>query len=141
MKKLFFFIAGLVLITGCSSEDDSVIFNYDVVPIVNVNLPDTLVFGAEYNFPIQYYRPTNCYVFEGFDYSKEDSTRYVAVINRVYDTGNCNTLSEDNDESFIEEDFAFKVLYDYTYTFKFFQGMNSSEEAQYLVIKVPVKRS
>lgn len=137
MKKVFLCMALLGVLSSCSLDDDGEGINYhfEVVPVENVTLPDTLVLGERYQLPIMYSRPTSCYAFDGFDYEREDSTRYVYVVNRVFDQSGCEPLDNNVTEAILN----FDVLYDYTYIFNFYQGQDEDDEPIYLTKTVPVK--
>ncbi|MEH6408174.1 MAG: hypothetical protein V7767_12915 [Leeuwenhoekiella sp.] len=138
MKKVFLFMGLLGLITSCSVDDDNrQQFRYEVVPVEDVTLPDSLVLGQTYEIPVSFVKPTACYYFEGFDYQRQDSTRYVAVVNRVLDDTACADTDVTTDPT--EEILDFEVLYTYDYVFKFYQGNDSNDEPIYLTKVVPVK--
>jgi len=134
MKKVFLLLGVLGLVTSCSLDDDTEQYSFEAVAVDDATLPDTLVFGQVYHFPVSYTPPTNCYEFYGFDYKREDSTRYVAVINRVVENETCqeNTVQ-------VQQELDFEVLYRHKYVFKFYQGVDANEEPVYLTKTVPVK--
>ena len=134
MKKVFLLLGVLGLITSCSLDDDAEQYSFEAVGVDNATLPDTLIYGQRYQFPISYTPPTSCYQFYGFDFQRQDSTRYVTVINRVVENDTCQENTTQ-----VEQDLDFEVLYRYKYVFKFYQGNDTNDEPIYLTKTIPVK--
>jgi len=140
MKKVFLILGIAALVTSCSLNDDDSGQNvdYEFANIVNVQVPDTLIMGNKYSFPITS-EVSDCSTFYGFDVrpsqgTSTDSIRYIGAINRVLENSDCGTATDT-----ITRDLDFEVLYDYTYSFKFLTGFDASEEPIYLTKTVPVK--
>tara|TARA_R110000868_G_scaffold156678_1_gene383662 strand:- start:574 stop:996 length:423 start_codon:yes stop_codon:yes gene_type:complete len=138
MKKIIAF--SLMLFTaltflGCSLGDDQENFHFVALPITSVEMPDSFVLNETYQIKVKYLRTSDCEYFEGFDIVKEETTvRNVAAIgSKLSDSDDCNEIEQE-----IETSFNFVVLYNQTYTFKYFTGNDESGEAQYLEIEVPV---
>ncbi len=134
MKKVFLFLVIAVMVASCSIDDDTVDFRFEAAPVAGVTFPDSLVLGERYQIPVRYVPPSTCHYFEGYDYTRQDSLRYVYVVNRVIEQDNCETATDT-----IEANLNLEVLYDYTYVFKFFKGYDANDEAEYLTVEVPVK--
>ncbi len=120
MKRLFFICITLLTLWSCSLDDNSIDFEF--IPIEDVVIPESFTLGEVYQIDVTYYRPTTCHAFHDLYYVAEENQRTVAVINIVYDNSNCQPL---NDE-LIETSFNFNVVYDQTYVFKFWQGMDEN---------------
>ncbi len=136
MKKVFLVLGLLGLITSCSLNDDNGTNQQLVfVAIDSVQLPDTLVFGQQYELPISYTQPGNCYNFYDFQYEATDSTRYIGVINTVNTSIACDSTPRVDTRKL-----NLDVRYDNTYVFKFYQGDDANGDAKYLTKNVPVKR-
>ncbi|WP_236638692.1 hypothetical protein [Leeuwenhoekiella aestuarii] len=136
MKKVFLLIGLLGLVVSCSLDDNNTNVNYEFVPVVDYELPDTLVYGQRYQFPVSYVSPSSCNQFYGFDYDIEDSTRFVYVVNKVFENETCTETPTDTVETLLN----FEVVYKYDYIFKFFNGVDENDEATYLTDTIPVKR-
>ena len=136
MKKVFLLIGLLGLVVSCSLDDDNTNVNYEFVPVVDYELPDTLVYGKRYQLPVRYVSPTSCNQFYGFDYDRKDSTRFVFVVNKVFE----NEIWTETPTDTIEATLNFEVVYEYDYIFKFFNGLDENDEATYLTDTIPVKR-
>ncbi|WP_128759268.1 hypothetical protein [Leeuwenhoekiella marinoflava] len=136
MKKVFLLIGLLGLVVSCSLDDDNTNVNYEFVPVVDYELPDTLVYGKRYQLPVRYVSPTSCNQFYGFDYDRKDSTRFVFVVNKVFENETCTETPTDT----VEQLLKFEVVYEYDYIFKFFNGLDENDEATYLTDTIPVKR-
>ncbi|SMC38893.1 hypothetical protein [Cellulophaga tyrosinoxydans] len=138
MKKIIAF--SLMLFTaltflGCSLGDDQENFHFVALPITSVEMPDSFVLNETYQIKVKYLRTSDCEYFEGFDIVKEETTvRNVAAIgSKLSDSDDCQEIEQE-----IETSFNFVVLYNQTYTFKYFTGNDESGEAQYLEIEVQV---
>ncbi len=135
MKKLLIVLLGIVTLYSCDLDDtENVLITYETMPIETISMPDTLQVNQEYNFDINYIRPTTCHSFEGYDYKKQDNERRIAVINKIVNNAsNCDEIDE-----MVTEMFTFKAQDTGTYTFKFWRGRNEDGEAMYIVKEVPV---
>ena len=124
-----------IILSNCSLEDDSSNFQFVPLQIVSAELPESFTIDETYEIEVTYLKPNGCTFYEGFDVTKEDTTiRNVVVVgSERIDIDNCT-------EQIVEETaiFNFVVLYDETYTFKFWIGETSSGEQEYLEIDVPV---
>ena len=120
---------------GCSLGDDQENFHFVALPITSVEMPDSFVLNETYQIKVKYLRTSDCEYFEGFDIVKEETTvRNVAAIgSKLSDSDDCQEIEQE-----IETSFNFVVLYNQTYTFKYFTGNDESGDAQYLEIEVPV---
>ena len=134
MKKLIF-IALLCSLISCGLDDDiNQGFDFDLVPILDVELPDELKKDSIYDLGIRYLRPTNCHAFRGFDYNRNDKERIVAIVNTVARNEQCSTLENDT----VAVTLRLHVAQDDVYIFKFWQGKDTDGENQFLVNEVPV---
>ena len=141
MKKFFLSLALLVCITACSlNDDDGANFSIAYVPIDSVQLPDTLVLGSNYDFKIYYTKPSACYEFRRVQYDMprditQDSTRFAAVINTVFDDVACADVMIPDSTTI-----KFETRYEYDYIFNFYQGQDADDQPIYLRDTIPVKR-
>jgi hypothetical protein len=79
-------------------------------------------------------RPSGCFFFEGFDITKESTaTRNVVAIGSEFYEETCTQAVEE-----LEATFDFICLYDETYLFKFWNGVNENGVDQFIEIEVPV---
>lgn len=133
MKKLLILLIGL-LISSCSTSDDSLVTYQDPMPIETVNIPDEFILDETYEITLNYIRPTTCHAFNGILYKKYNNERTVVVIGTVFQSnGNCTEL-----ETELEASFNFKPTETGSYIFKFWQGKDENDEDIYLIIEVPV---
>ena len=134
MKKLIALISVFVLLVSCNIDDDNVDYSVEVLPVKSVDIPSEFKLGETYPITVAYIKPSTCYTFKEFYYSKNLNERIVAPIMLVYDADDCETLNNDTKEAA----FNFKVTSNGSYTFKFWQGKDDSGEDKYLTIEVPV---
>jgi ABC-type enterochelin transport system substrate-binding protein len=139
MKKVFLILGLAALVTSCSlNDDDGQNVNIEYAKITNVELPDTLVIGNRYSFPITS-EINDCSSFYGFQVDPtnptlKDSIRYVGALNRVVENANCGTSTDT-----ISNNLNFEVLFDYSYTFKFLTDFDANDKPIYLTKVIPVK--
>ncbi|MFI1772694.1 hypothetical protein [Thalassobellus citreus] len=133
MKRLLVLCLTLIL-ASCSVDGDSTNYNFEVLPVESVDIPDEFVLGETYPITISYFRPSTCHSFKEFYYLKENNVRTVAPINFVVEENNCIELPA----ALVEETFNFTVTSNGSYIFKFWQGEDSNGDDQYLTIEVPV---
>lgn len=134
MKKLIILCLSLILFASCSMDDDNANFSFEILPIDSVDIPDEFELGETYPITVSYFRPSSCHAFKEFYYLMENNKRTVAPLMYVYENDNCETLQEELMESTIN----FLVTSNGSYIFKFWQGKNTNDEDQYLIIEVPV---
>ena len=135
MKKLFFSCLILLSFWSCSLEDDDYVnYNFEFIPIQEVDIPSSFILGETYQIKLYYNRPSSCHVFHDLYYHSDGPERTIAVVNVVYDNSNC----EDLENSLIERSFNFSVIYDQVYIFRFWQGEDENGEDVYLIYEVPV---
>lgn len=125
-----------LLLSNCSVvEDESPNFQFVPLQIVSAELPEFFNLEETYQIKVSYLKPNSCTFYEGFEVTKEDQT-----IRNVVVVGSERINYDDCTEQAVEETaiFNFVVLYDKTYTFKFWLGETASGEQEYLEIEVPV---
>ncbi|RKR14720.1 hypothetical protein CLV91_0798 [Maribacter vaceletii] len=138
MKRLVPLIAILFLgtiLSSCSVEDDSPNFQFVPLQIISAELPESFNLEETYQIKVSFIKPNGCTSYEGFDVTKEaQTTRNVVVV------GSERIDIDDCTEQAVEQtaEFNFVVLYNETYTFKFWLGETASGEDEYLEIDVPV---
>ena len=138
MKRLLFICIAILTFWSCSIDDDggvgTVDYNFEFIPIEEVVIPDSFVFGETYEISVSYFRPSSCHTFHDFYFVAEEEVRTVAVINVVYDHSDCEPLEDE----LVEASFDFKVIYDQIYEFKFWQGEDETGEDIFLTFEIPV---
>ncbi|WP_298474925.1 hypothetical protein [uncultured Maribacter sp.] len=138
MKRLVSVISTVFLgflLSNCSAEDDSPNFQFVPLQIVSAELPESFNLDETYQIQVSFIKPNGCTLYEGFDVTKEDQTvRNVVVVgSKRIDTDDCTEQAVEQKATF-----NFVVLYNETYTFKFWLGETASGEDEYLEINVPV---
>lgn len=107
----------------------------NLVPVMSVTLPDSLVNSQSYGIEIIFKRPTTCHRFSGFDISKNGNEIFIGVVNN-YHTSNNNCKVRDNLQDSVTLNFVAER--DDFYIFNFWQGKNRLGEDEFLTIQVPV---
>ncbi len=127
MKKLFFvlMIAASAISCDAVSEDNGT--QYYISPIETATMASAYKVDSTSQIMIQYKRPTQCHIFNGFFYSVEGNTRTVAVEFAKLQQAECLT-----DPTTYEIPLNFKPTAAGTYTFKFWSGTNSQGVDTYI---------
>ncbi|WP_299430877.1 hypothetical protein [uncultured Maribacter sp.] len=138
MKRLVPLIAIIflgTLLSNCSVDNDSPNFQFVPLQIISAQLPESFNLDETYQIKVSFIKPNGCTSYEGFDVTKEDQT-----IRNVVVVGSERIDIDDCTEQAVEQtaEFNFVVLYNETYTFKFWLGETGSGEDEYLEIDVPV---
>jgi len=131
MKKILFAFFSLILFISCSDDDTN--YHYELLPIVEAEVPNEFEFGEIYNITVKYIRPDDCYIYSDILYEYDFDTRNVAVISTVVEENNCEIINK-------EERLTFRVqaLQTSPYIFKFWQGDDDNGNPIYLIVEVPV---
>ncbi|PKV48959.1 hypothetical protein ATE84_0975 [Aquimarina sp. MAR_2010_214] len=130
---LTFFL--VVILTGCSDDDNGTSFFYELATVQEASLPNQFNRGEIYTITVSYFRSTDCHSFAGFDYDKLGNERTVSVVNLVVNQGNCKDLETTD---LVEVSFDFIVGNEDSYTFRFWQGRDENGDNQFLTVEVPV---
>lgn len=138
MKKL---VTILILVVVASftfsceiSDDNSPTYNFELVAIDSVDLPEAFVLGETKQITVHYKRPSTCHFYDGFYYEKNLNTRTVALQMAVLANSTCETLEEE----VAEASFNFYVSNNGTYIFKFFNGKDEAGQNTFLEYEIPV---
>ncbi|QLE01156.1 hypothetical protein HX109_06100 [Galbibacter sp. BG1] len=141
MKKFIPLLVGLFFLSLAScelSDDDGTNFVYEAVEITNAKVPDTFELGKVYQIDFNYAIPTDCYIYNGFEFEPTDKTeRAIFAISSVIERDDCKEIVDGEGT----DSFNFEVRYTDTYTFNFYTGEDENGEKQYLTYEVPVKQS
>lgn len=131
MKKILFAFFSLILMLSCSDDDTN--YHYELLPIVEAEVPNEFEYGNIYDITVKYNRPDDCYIYSDILYEYDFDTRNVAIISTVVEDNNCEILD-------VEERLTFRVqaLQTSPYIFKFWQGDDENGNPIYLIIEVPV---
>lgn len=125
------FIAGFlgsIFLIGCVGDDNNFFQTSLVSPILNANVPDTMVVGETYTLEITYQKESNCHAFSNFEAVNEgDSLYYVRAITIFTQSSNCNQDAEG-----VLREVDFTNNFESNFTFKFLQERDSTGSFNYL---------
>ncbi|MBC2839423.1 hypothetical protein [Robiginitalea sp. SC105] len=137
MKKftlIFFLFTGLAGLVSCSSNDDGPETTFEQLVITEAGLPASFNLGELYEIPITYELPDGCTQFFTLNVgSPTQNIREVVAIGSRTDSGGCTQAVSEGTETLI-----FQVLFNQTYTFRFWQGDDANGNPQFLEVEVPV---
>ncbi len=134
MKKTII-ILSLIVLEGCSVDDNSNGIIQDLAPITSVNIPTSFVANKSYEIDLNYRRPSNCHYFAGLDITQKNNEVTIGVVNHSKtSSSNCSSngdLSEMTSLNFVAERNDF-------YIFKFWKGENSVGEDEFIIKQIPI---
>ena len=122
MKKLIALIGFFVLSISCTQEPDGPRVHLELVPVETVVLPTTFTANTVNEIEVTYARPSSCHGFEGFYYTKDASTRTIAVLNYVIEEQGCLPLLNQLQMQVLK----FKPATAGTYLLKFWKGKDAN---------------
>jgi len=135
MKRYLLVLLTTLFMFSCNLDDGAIETRYVVLPIESIQLPSEFVLNEEYDIDFTFIRPSDCHVYQNIYFIAENETRTLAVKNIVYINPSCMDITEDN---VVSESFKFKALYNQTYVFRVWMGVDDLGEEIYDVIEVPV---
>ncbi|QJP33739.1 hypothetical protein F0365_04625 [Nonlabens sp. Ci31] len=133
-KILMIFTIVAVMLNGCSIDDgDAPVVNYEVIPVVSVELPQAFTFGQIHTIPVLFDFTNDCQQFAGFEVSSNLNERVITVV--------ASATNRDCEEGLVrtQRDLRFLAASNGTYVFKFFNGLDVNNEATYLEYTIPVE--
>jgi len=141
MKKFVLLSLGLIMFWSCSSDptdDDN--YHFEILPIAEVDAPETLVADDVNRIIYRYYKPTNCHEYNDLYYVANGFNRTLAVVALVTDTFGSGLPCEPQENVIDERGFDFFAAPGATsYTFKFWQGEDENGKDIYLTMQIPVE--
>jgi hypothetical protein len=123
-------------ISSCEigDEGDNFRVQYQVAAVTSVDMPATFKFGESNDIVVRFNNPSSCSSFFGFDVRPTLNEREVRVVLETQDTGDCVNLEVPQ-----EETLTFVATSNGSYIFKFFTGLSSNGEAQFVEYTVEVE--
>ncbi|WP_309608511.1 hypothetical protein [Flavobacterium sp.] len=135
MKKIVLIFVALLLFFGCSPNDENnTKFHLELLPIHSSTFPAQFTQDVEYDIPIQFIKPSNCNVFEGFYYDKNLNIRTIAIQSSVLEQDNCIVAPQPPSTQILR----FKPTTETSYVFKLWKGVDASGADIYQEITIPV---
>jgi PBP1b-binding outer membrane lipoprotein LpoB len=133
MKNVFLILFFSLILSACSVGDAEK-SEFEVLPILDVDMPAVGSISQATEIKIYYRRPTDCHVFNRVLYRVDQYTRTVAIESVKLNESNC---SVDNVTEF-EIPIPFNPSEAGIYTFKFWIGTDQNNVNQYLVKEIEV---
>ena len=133
--RVIFWVVFVLSVQGCAIDSEQN-FHFVTLRIVDAEVPETFDLNGVYDIQVTYARPNGCTFFEGFDvFPVENTIRNIVAIGSEFDDGEtaCTQAVEN-----VVADFRFEVLYEGTYTFRFYNGDDAEGNPIYLEYDVQV---
>lgn len=135
MNKVLIILFLSICCSNCSIDDDAnPSFSFELIPVLDAELPEELKKDSIYDFKVRYLRPTTCHGFRGYDYNHNGNERIVAIVNIVSSEALCTKLEQDT----VQTDLSVRITQDDFYLFKFWQGKDAEGKNKFLTKRIPV---
>lgn len=134
MKKIILVLILGFLVNSCSTSTYEPSYQFYLLPIYQVVMPESFTMNNVSNIVISYKRPTTCHIFSDFNYESDGFTRTIAIESAKVLLENCQT----DTQTIVEVNFPFKPIEPGTYHFKFWTGVNSQGADQFIEEDVSV---
>ena len=133
IKNILTLALVLLTVSSCSLEDENSNLSIETLPIKEATVPQEFEYGAIYMLKVVYDLPSGCHSFYDLYYQYESTARIIAI-NSVVNTNLACT------EALIEREYEFEVnvTQQEDYIFKFWKGTDSTGNAIFEEIIVPV---
>lgn len=138
MKKILLFLGIAITFASCSLDDgEDTTYFQELVPVVSVETPDSLVYGKIDTLQITFKKPSTCHRFIGFQTEKKEDTVYVGLVAGGYVQQTCDSLINKTEVV----DLKFEVKDEANYYFKFWEGTDEEGKSVFSeVYIIPVKK-
>jgi len=135
MKKYLMLLIVAFSFSNCDlGSDDNPRFHLELLPVETATLPTEFKRDSIYELPIQFNRPTNCYVYDGFYYEKDRNKRIIAVQTSVVEQSDCGASPVNPMVKILR----FKPTLEDVYLFKLWKGKNPNGSDIFEEIEIPV---
>lgn len=126
----------LLSLFSCSLDTSDANFQFTTLQIVSADFPESFEHNQTYDIDVVLIRPNSCSFFEGFEVdAPEITTRVVSAVGSVLTNQACTQAIEE-----VTATFTFRVDYTDTYIFRFYSGVDESDNAAYVEYEVPVNQ-
>lgn len=123
---------------SCNVSDDyNSDFDFELIAVDSVDVPEAFVFGETKQIKVYYKRPSTCHYYNGFYYEKDLNTRIVALQMSVLvnSASACQPIENGETE---EASFNFFVASSEPYLFKFYTGKDATGQNTFMEYEIPV---
>ncbi|MBP9793203.1 MAG: hypothetical protein KBC56_04325 [Flavobacterium sp.] len=135
MKKYLLLLLIAFSFSNCElGDDDNPKFHLELLPVATATFPAEFKKDSIYQIPIQFNRPTNCYIYDGFYYEKNRNERLIAVQTSVVEQNDCGTMLVNPMVKIL----TFKPTIEESYIFKLWKGKGSDGADIFEEIEIPV---
>ena len=140
MKKLALLLIVLVSLSCSEDEGSDENFSFQIVPILSVDIPETLTAGDVSQIIYSYNTPSTCHSFNDLYYVENGNERTIAVINLVTENSDGGNECQELIESVEERSFNLFAPPGFTsMTLSFWQGEDEDGTDLYLTVEVPIE--
>lgn len=118
------------------SDDDNANFFFEFVPADNVTqIPDNFVVDQIDTLLVEYRRPTTCHSFNGFDVSRDGTSREITLVTKVV---NIDSSCEDLVDDVRVVPLVFRPEEAGEVELRFFNGLDQDNNPMFLTINIPI---
>ena len=129
-------LAGLTV--SCSLDNEPIV-NYDpaFLPVVSIDVPQSMHPGVTYSFKLYYNRPSDCYYYNGLS-TEQNGNDFRIAVSSIMLNENCEPLVHTEPEVAVF-DFLCPQSSFQEYKFHFYSGVSATGEDEYMDVTVPVE--
>lgn len=139
MKKLALLLVILVSFSCSTDDGSSDNFSFQIVPILSVDIPETLTANDVNQITYSYNTPSTCHSFNDLYYIENGNERTIAVVNLVSETTGGGAACQELTDSIDERSFNLFAPPGFSsMTLNFWQGEDENGTDVYLTVEVPV---
>ncbi|MGX7667798.1 hypothetical protein [Flavobacterium pedocola] len=134
--KNFLLLLMISLFISCQKEETEEV-TYELLPVTEVNMPNTFRVNQMSNIQVKFVRPTDCHSFNKFYSQKNNGLSKVAVESIIVNSSgkSCPTL---NGNGTTTSNFKFTPEEAGEYTLQFWKGKNNSGEDTFLTYNIEI---
>lgn len=125
----------VVAFSGCDlGGDENPKFHLELLPIESAVLPTEFKRDSVYEIPVNFVRPTNCYIYDGFYYEIDGNKRSIAVQTSVVEQSDCGAEPINPTNKILK----FKPTIEASYVFRLWKGKGTNGVDIFEEVEIPV---
>ncbi len=135
MKKILLFVLLVVAFSSCDlGGDDNPKFHLELLPVESAVLPSEFKKDSVYEIPVNFVRPTNCYIYDGIYYEIDGNKRSIAVQTSVIEQNDCGADPVNPTTKILK----FKPTIEDSYVFRLWKGKGTNGLDIFEDVEIPV---
>lgn len=136
MRKIFLLMLIPLLSLSCSKEEGTEDVTLELLPVSQVELPNSFSTDKENIIKVKYIRPTECYTFNKFYFESTGTSSTIAIETKVARGNSCLPIQANGS---VTQNFKFNPEIPGEYTLKFWQGKDENNTDLFLTYDIIVE--